>query len=1352
MSSQRKGPKRVRAHIIGETAVTAFKSHRPQEWVLNDVKTDYGWDLLVTVTREEIVDEDFFVQMKGSEHPDYLETDMAISQVLKTSTVRWLSAKPMPIMVCICDTGKSTRPLYWVWLNESLKEIEKKNPTWLQQQNITIRVPTTQTMNESCKNQVETYVHDFYTRQNISKEIGEVIGPAFEAEKRQVREAYTSEPHEFRQQKIIPLLADAGIVEPTGEALSKEDQALFRKIKEAATALNKFQDSEAGMVIEELSSKIDAASEGMKARYFNIKGVLALHNNDLERALQLFKIAHEKRPKQVKYSTNLLFVEYELVRRDSSGQRKLSADWASHLESVLSKNPNFASALQLKAYSIGHLKGASFAESLLRDKPVWKEEPVPCSIALAELYMHEDNLERAINLLAEKENLGSKLDGIYWSVYGIALFRKSLNLTENESKTSIIQGPGPPEMDMICMEKTCECYAKAFCWFESRGMPRLAQPTVLNYSTTLELLGKQGESEQICKTYLRQYPDDYQVKHALAHSLFHQQKYVEAIPLMQDVYLVEPTSSTVFKNLMLCLFFAEEYEELLQLLKERQAIGFLNKKEEGLARSLAAIAFYELGQVKESQDQIEYLESENELAAEAAITKATVSVKSGVSKEESVNIIRSASQKHPNNTRLLSHLALNLAPATGENSAEVIECLRKVQKERQLIAEEFSLLGNALMILRKPEEAERVFRQASTRYQSEPHFLCDRAMALMEMGDAENAFNVLEDYIKQGQKSYLVLRNMAIIATDIDRLDAAINLFQMALGKTQDEKEIAEIHCQLYELKKRRRDDPKDILRHVVEYGKTTRTKPESEARYLAMFLTAPLIPNEPMDTEAKKWVKDFQNRLQKFSNKHPHHPTFMTLKLPSSASKEEMRKHLFAQIAGITLPHYLATVPLQLAVRNQPWPLAFRAQYLPSYQSIFEYWNHCISSKELGNAIHIFGNVNDINREFRIADKAQVVCIDINALFTLAQLELLDSLSNSFKRIIIARGTKLTIDANLFGPTPAHALAEKIEKWRLANRSKIRIRNANIDAKYNGYTSEKGNVIPSTKKDLSLHAQLTSGVGETLLLAQELQLPLYSDESIVRHWAEMAYQVLAFSTLAFIKKLVTQNAITESQYVAFTAKMIQMNFRTIQIEATHLNSRLKELLKEREKTDKLPKKDDFLYDNILGTLLKQFGDTTIDEPALVNLAVEWWVLALFDKDIPLAILPECIEYPSYALSSRSLTGVLNGVHANERNIRLATLWGTFLWRCYRKSEHFTRRAWEAVKSTCGRVIDNERQQEQTLFEFLPKSLGIIIEKDNSLNIVQKTSCIVKLPLCFEEHERIKFEDFYTKHKPGFLR
>ena len=1340
------------AHITGDTAVNTFKSRCPQEWSVNDVQKDYGWDLLVTITSEGTLDQDFLVQMKGSEHPDYVDNDRAVTQVLKTATVRWLLDKPMPIMLCICDTRKPAKPVYWVWLNESVKEIEKKSPDWLQQQTITVRVPTSQTIDKSCKEQIETYVREFCVNLNISKEISEVIGPAFQIEKPQVREAYARDPHEFVQQKIIPPLADAGIVEPTGEALSKEDQKRFRKIKEASTALNEFHDLEAKAVLDQLDTEIDTASEGVKARYYNNKGVLAVHNNDLQAALRFYQSAHEKRPSEVKYTTNLLSVEFELAQKDSSGHKQLPTAWENRLESVLSKSPDFAPALRLKAYWLGHSKGATSAENLLRNKPLWQEEPLACSIVLGEVYMHEGNLEKAIDLLVEREHLGSKLDGIYWTVYGLALFRKSVHLTDMTSGVSVIEGPGPREMDMVCMEKARECYAKAFAWFESKAMPRLAQPTIVNYAAVLGLLDRYAESELVCDTYLRHHPGSQEVQSGLAQALFFQQEYGKAIPLLEDAYRARPTCTTEYKNLLLCLFFAEEYEQLFGLFRERLDSGFLNTDEEGLSRSLAAVASFELGNIAESRKQIEFLKTVKALAAEAAITDASVAKRSGVPKEEAVDIIRTASRQNPDSLRLLSHLALNLAPATPDNAEEIEKCLRKIYERRHLIPEEFSLLGSALIILGKPEKAEQVFRQASIRYPTELRFLCDRADALVEIGDEERALEVLQFYLIQGQKSYSVLRNMAVIAADTGRLQKSIQFFQMALGKTRDEKDAGEIHCQLHELKKRRRDPPKDILRHVVEYGRMTHGKPESEVRYLGMFFVAPVIPEANMDDEAREWVKDFQTRLHRFSNKYPDHAALKTLRMPTGLSHEEMGEHFLAQLAGIMLPQYLRTVPLQLAVRNQRWPLAFRAQYLPGSLSIFEYWHRCVTSKEFGYGIHIFSDVNNLNREFQVADRANAVCIDLTALLTLAQLGLLDTLSNSFKQIIIARGTKITIEQNLFGIQTTHPLGQKIDKWRLANRSIIRIRNARTLNRMNRNESGKDATGLWVKNEPSLDVQLGSGVGETLLLAQELQLPLYSDESILRHWAERDYQVAAFSTLAFIKKLVAGNLLTYSECVDLNARMIQMNFRTIRIEVSYLNTRLKELIILQRKGNRLPTNSDLLNDHILGVFLRQFGETTVNPDALGNLAVEWWKSVLFDQTIPTLVLPECMQYPSYALSMRTSGGVLSGISATEPLEKTTILWAAFLWRCYRKNDKFTRDAWSALKSSCSRIFPDERKQAQVLFELLPKWLGIIVEKDVSLSEDQKMSCLVSLPLSFEEHERIKFEKYFLRHPPRFLR
>lgn len=100
-------PQRGKQHVTGDTAVNAFKFHAPQEWVYSEPEqnNDYGWDFLVTVTKDGDVTDDFHVQVKGSNSPSYSSDGTFISVTLKVSTTKWLQRKPVPVMIAFCDTG-----------------------------------------------------------------------------------------------------------------------------------------------------------------------------------------------------------------------------------------------------------------------------------------------------------------------------------------------------------------------------------------------------------------------------------------------------------------------------------------------------------------------------------------------------------------------------------------------------------------------------------------------------------------------------------------------------------------------------------------------------------------------------------------------------------------------------------------------------------------------------------------------------------------------------------------------------------------------------------------------------------------------------------------------------------------------------------------------------------------------------------------------------------------------------------------------------------------------------------------------------------------------------------------------
>jgi hypothetical protein len=89
------------------------------------------------------------------------------------------------------------------------------------------------------------------------------------------------------------------------------------------------------------------------------------------------------------------------------------------------------------------------------------------------------------------------------------------------------------------------------------------------------------------------------------------------------------------------------------------------------------------------------------------------------------------------------------------------------------------------------------------------------------------------------------------------------------------------------------------------------------------------------------------------------------------------------------------------------------------------------------------------------------------------------------------------------------------------------------------------------------------------------------------------------------------------------------------------------------------------LTDSVLGTLLRQFGDPSLNELTLTYLAIDWWLSILINDKIDVNILIECMSYPSFCLSMRTKGGILTGISKNEQEAKASHIWAYFLWRTY---------------------------------------------------------------------------------------
>jgi tetratricopeptide (TPR) repeat protein len=408
---------------------------------------------------------------------------------------------------------------------------------------------------------------------------------------------------------------------------------------------------------------------------------------------------------------------------------------------------------------------------------------------------------------------------------------------------------------------------------------------------------------------------------------------------------------------------------------------------------------------------------------------------------------------------------------------------------RELFPDEYAAFGRAYLTLNDPDKSKELIYRAHEHYPDDGKIMYELALALSESGDEEGAYNVLKAYFQKNSANYTQIKNLAALAYSTGRIKEAIQLLQKALSRTRDAKERGELHCHLFELKRMDGRSPNELLRHVHEFGKAVGQDDNLEARYLSMAQLATLKYTAD-DAETNEWLAEAGERFRLFTERNPKNPIFKILKLDMTVPESDRGMDIRSSIVAEMLPHSILAAKLRIAQRSGAYPFIFKYKYGGS-GSIFEYWSSVTQSKDAEDRLHIWDADNNLDKENNVATTSKKVCIDISALLTLAGCNLLDILQE-FELIIIASGTKRLINAEHAAILPPHGLAIKLEKWRLENKRKIRVRTSEgqehelMDAGIDAFRqiAESGLLV---KRDVSLQEIVGSGMGETVLIAQEL-------------------------------------------------------------------------------------------------------------------------------------------------------------------------------------------------------------------------------------------------------------------------
>jgi len=1335
-------------HVTGDRALDVFRFRKKKDWIpTSESRRDYGWDILLTIREKKLASDDFFVQLKGHKEPNYDVAKEFISEPLKVSTIRWLLQKTVPSMLCVCDTGQADESLYYIWIKEAVEEVEKSTPHWAAQDTVTLRLPTSNRLNENSHELIEEYVRDYFIQLRINETIGHVF---FRKEQfsPDILRASRNNPDEFVINNVASKFVDAGLIDISEavedkkiiQELSEKDREVFKKLSEVSSFLAAFNDGEAQRLIDTLNGENENRSNIIKARYCSCKGVLALHSDNHDEARSWIEKAYSLRPLDRKIATNYVFTQYHLIKGKPEAYKR-TEELLLILDEIIDGNPDFWPAIRLKAYLLSEISTVEKAFDWLMASSAFEKDQLESHVCMADIYREHVQLDSAISIMSEIEQKALSFDEGYYAMYGFLLFSKGIGNTSLEANYTI-HGYGSEKFDLDRIKKSRRFYEKAYNLISSKGFPILFEPAVIDYAGVLDLLGMHPKSEAILRSYLHHHPDSASGNAALANALFKQAKNYEAVPYAEKAFLNDEESSTALINYVLLLYLTEQYDDLLKVVSKRIEVGFRSKREEGISRVFAAMAYKELGLMKFADEQLDVMRNHEDLKVDAIIGNAYLTEE----KDKIVEICKQGLREFPNDERLLTNYLAELLPAKKENASELKDLLSTIRKCRQLSPVEYYELGRVNLLLDLPEESEKVVREGMERYPDEHRFFFEHAAALYRLGFEEECYRELSHFLNEGRKDYSLLKNMAMVAMNTDRIDEAIKFLTLALKKATSDSERGDIHCQLYELKKLKQYPAKELLAHVIEFGKVSKDIPEMEARYLSLFMTSPGIPTEELDEEVNAWVKDYRVRLDSFTQKYPNSPALKMFSLPKDASDDEQVKDFLSTIAFMTLPHELATAGIKIMTRFGEWPLTFRAKLLYS-QSIFDYWSFCTKSDESQHAIHIWSPFNNLQQEVDAAKSLDMICVDLSAFLTLAEFDLLIVLSDLCEQIIISHETKALLREVVLGYKGAHSLAIKIWEWIKENRQKIRTRSVSEEDVEEGYIKRDSGLFMQESR--SLKTTFGDGIGETLLLAEKLKLPLYSDEAAIRQLAKDNYKLQVVSTIGLVIYLNQAGRIPLANVTGLFSEMISKNFRIVPFTSEHLQGRLKDKLYAVVSTGKeYLKSEELMSDEVLAPFMKQFGDYSLYKN-MASIALDWWITILMDPDIASEQLDECVSYLSYILSMKTVSTVTIKVVAKEQEERMAALLALFLWKTYLRVPDMLDHAWAACKTCCIRYFSNDAVLLH--FELIPKHLKRIIE-NALLSPLEKSTAIFNIPSKLPQEDRVKFEEYFVKHQPNFIK
>lgn len=674
--------------------------------VVNEHHKDYGRDLHVTVQSKPgyVGSDDFWVQLKGSDCPDYLADGIHLSHELRVTTLNQLRNLSSPVMLAVCDVGKGDRPLYWVWIEEALNELEQRNPNWKQQDSVSIRVPV-ENVFAATAGSIETQVKAWNFDRRIDRTIAAFVRPATAVPSASdVATEYTDTTGYVRR-FVIPGLRDAGLVElePFGDVTpyTPEQRAFREKLKEISSLLDKYRDEEAKGILAEIEPNASTTTPRLGSAYHNSRGVLAIHEGDDEQALAEFSIARSLNPEEVRIGANLLTVEY-MLSRENPPERPLSVDWEQRLNGLLEKNPKYLPAIRLRMRRLGEGEGVDAATEYIHQHSISEGERRELLTALAEIHVFEAQPKKALDILSQAEPPNAGHEAWFYALQGQALFVAAMPSAPSVSRGRVllqVQGMGPADLNLSLLEAASVATEKALPYASEQTPRHFVEEIVVNAVMARLLCGEDEKAITLAQNFLHHFSESQLLNGVLSHAYLMSGQAAKGIDYAKKARRPDDATGETYRSLTLMLMAAEKFDEALEEIGARQKQGFRGSDEEHLSYQLAAIAHAENSNFEQANKCVEVLRSNPASVVNATLAEVEVRRREGEDPAELQSLIRKQLASDPKNPWLLTALVRELGSPSTDNAKEIVDAVEGIARSRQLTQSEFAILGHGYLLV-----------------------------------------------------------------------------------------------------------------------------------------------------------------------------------------------------------------------------------------------------------------------------------------------------------------------------------------------------------------------------------------------------------------------------------------------------------------------------------------------------------------------------------------------------------------------------------------------------------------------------------------------------------------------------